>query len=502
MRLPRPRRWRFPSRRRADEVAVPPAWRSIGVLVTFAVAGGAIAIGLPVEGSRDVVAVEAGPGASETGPGPDGGGRSTTTPLGDRADLPGDQPALECAAGRNGGDTDTGVTASEIKLGATVVDSGIGASFLRDARYGMLAVVNQVNRAGGICGRTLRLSLVDDGWDFQRGQAFIRSLVEEENVFALLVVPSSEGLKAASSSGYFEREQVPVVGSDGMLVHQYTDPFIWPVAASTLSTMHVMAKHAFDEFGATKFGIVYEHDYHFGIEGAFAFNAAVKRLTGDDIPGYSNPLHDPRCQEQFCGIRSGQDSYATQIQTFNSSCGCDFVALLLEPETALVWMGGGGLQPSESVHMGGVQPLFTRHFAEGCAKACDGLWLWTGFHPPIGSNLGRPGIARFVEDIKRTRETADYTNTFVQGAYVGATLLVQALRAVGPLLTRERLMAELDRTLLRTSLTDPLRWSPGSHFANVRMRAYSIQYKGRFNGWRDERTSVRDPWVGKDIPPE
>lgn len=410
-----------------------------------------------------------------------------------------------CAAGRNGGATDVGVTGTSIKLGATVVDSGIGASFLRDARFGMLAVKNRVNRAGGICGRQLDLVLVDDEWSYQRGGEFIRNLVEQERVFALAVVPSSEGLKNVSDAGYLRKQRIPVIGSDGMLIHQYLDPYIWPVAASTMSTMHVLAKHARDVFKARDYGIVYESTYHFGIEGAYAFNAAVRRLTKKDVNGYSNPLTAPKCSGRFCGIAAGAASYSTEIKTFNDSCrDCDFVALLLEPATALAWIKGGAFTPAEgpssNFRMGGVQPLFTRSFAQECGPACHKIWLWTGYVPPIGGNLGRSEIAEYVADLRATRASADYNNTFAQGAYAGMVLLVEALHQVGPDLTRARLVRTMDSMDFNSGLTGPLAWRSGNHFANVSMRAYSIQYKDRFAGWRDERTVVKDPWVGRDIP--
>jgi len=483
--------------------AIPAAWKPLTLLAAIAlVAGsGTIVRGRPAtvvpagEASRESIAVE----EREGEPG------SNTERIVEEARNPA-RPGLACAAGRNGGSTDEGVTGTSIRLGATVVDSGIGASFLRDARYSMLAVANRVNRAGGICGRRLELELVDDEWDFQRGGQFIQNLVEGEKVFALAVVPSSEGLKNVSDSGYLARQGVPVVGSDGMLIHQYEDPYIWPVAASTISTMHIMAKHAYERLGARSFAIVYEHTYHFGTEGARAFEAAVRRLTGEGVPGYSDPLTDPRCERRFCGIDARASNFSTEVATISNDCiqqepKCDFVALLLEPATALAWMKQGGLGPElPGRNAGGVQPLFTRAFAEECGQRCDGLWLWTGYDPPIGAALGRPAIARYVRDLQQTKSTVDFTNTFVEGAYIGMSLLVEAFRRVGPDLTRERLKDALDAITFRSGLTDPLRWRPGDHFANVRMRAYSIQYKGRFAGWRDELTTVRDPWVGMDIP--
>lgn len=489
-----------------ERVRFPPAWRTLAAAAAFVAVAASLAVSPSKRPVTRLVLRAGGSLSTEVGP-PTARGPARTVVVQQAPRGAPSIPAagLSCIAGRNGGATDIGVAATEVKLGATVVDSGIGASFLRDARYAMIAVKDKINRAGGVCGRRLGLTLVDDGWDFQRGGDFIRNLVEDKKVFALAVVPSSEGLKNVSDAGYLRKKKVPVVGSDGMLIHQYTDPYIWPVAASTVSTMHIMAKHAFDVFKARNFAIVYESTYHFGIEGAFAFNESVKRLTGKEIPGYSNPLSTPRCQKRFCGISAGQASYATEIETINSACqdvapGCDFIALLLEPATALIWLKGGAMNPGSGFRVGGPQPLFTRKFAEECQGLCNGLWLWTGYDPPIGRNLGRARMTTYVNDVKAASTSADYNNTFVQGAYIGMELLVEALKRVGPDLTRPNLKAVLDAMTFESGLGPKIAFKAGNHFANVRMSAYSIQYKDRFAGWRDERTTVADPWVGMDIP--
>jgi hypothetical protein len=225
-----------------------------------------------------------------------------------------------CAAGRNGGATDRGVTGTSIKLGATVVSSGIGASFLGPVRIGINAVTDKINRTGGICGRRLDVTLVDDGWDAQRGYGYIRNLIEGDKVFALAVNPSSEGLRIASNAGYFAKTQTPVVGTDGMLNSQYADPWVWPVASSTVSTMHIMATDAYNRLRARHFSIVFDSQYHFGVEGAFAFNCDVKRLTGQSIPGYFEPGSSSSCNGRFCAITAGRASYATENKTFNDAC--------------------------------------------------------------------------------------------------------------------------------------------------------------------------------------
>jgi ABC-type branched-subunit amino acid transport system substrate-binding protein len=413
--------------------------------------------------------------------------------------------ALACASGHNGGATDTGVSATSIKLAATVVDDGPGSSFLAPVRIGMNAVVNKVNKAGGVCGRQLNLLLQNDSWDAQRGQQYIQNFVEGEKVFALAVVPSSEGLRAAD--GYIAQQKVPVVGTDGMLIHQYRNPWIWPVASSTITQMHVMAQNASTR-GSKQFGIVFDAKYHFGVEGAYAFDQAVKRLTGSDIQGYDPTLKS--CNARFCGIQPSQPSYGSQASSFNSACGlsatatggrCDFVALLMEPDTALTWLAAGR-QADPAVGFGLAQPLFTRDFEAQCKDSCNGMWVWTGYNPPIEAFANTPGVAQYASDIRHESSTADINNQFLEGGYDGMNLLVSALNKVGPQLTRGGLKAALDSMSFDSGLSSPMQFKPGNHFANVSAQAFIMEYNGGPLGWRYSQTGfLTDPWPGQDIPP-
>ena len=400
-----------------------------------------------------------------------------------------------CAAGRNGGPTDKGVSATQIKLAATVVKSGVGSAFLEDVQVGMEAVMNKVNRAGGICGRQLSLKLVDDGWKASTGQQYIKSFIDE-GYFALAVVPSSEGLRQSIDSGDIDRAGIPVVGTDGMLAGQYTNAWTWPVAASTISTMHIMAANAYER-GARTFGIVYDSNYRFGVEGEYAFRQALKRLGGDLVASV--------------GVQAGQNSYTNDINNrFNNNCGeCDFVALLLEPQTAVTWIKGGGYlgTKGKAIGVGGPQTLFSdrfaNDFAQNCPQPCNTtFWVWTGFKPPLPPYDSDPAVQTYLNDMKATNSSADRTNQFVEGGYDGMLLLVDALKKVGPNLTRARLKQVLDSMDFDSGLATVRSFRPGNHFANINMQAYSIVLNGQnFTGWRYERTGwVKDQWVGQDVP--
>jgi ABC-type branched-subunit amino acid transport system substrate-binding protein len=432
------------------------------------------------------------------------GGRATGTNSATGSSGGGPAQAGAC----KGGATDVGVSANEIKLGSTVVDSGIGSSFLGAVRVGMVAVQQKVNRAGGICGRKLKLIMKDDGWDRQRGRQFLLNLVEDEKVFALAVVPSSEGLDNVADD--IDRLGVPVVGTDGMLISQYTKKWIWPVATSTMSLMRIIAKDAYDR-GARQFSLVYDRKYRFGIEGAYAFNQAVKRLTGADVPGYHDPFADPKCDQRFCAIEAGASSYNDKTRTLTEGCepnigardGCDFNALLLEPNEALTWYNSGGRTPQYFTAGGfgaaAAQPLFTKTFAVNCQKTCDQLVVWTGFNPPIERFAGLPTVQQYVNDVKAQSPNVDVNNQFLEGGYLGMLVLVDALEQVGADLTRARLRQALDSMTHDVGLTKPLTWTQ-NHFANRSAQAFRINYTSSFGGWTETTKGwVDDPWVGQDI---
>jgi ABC-type branched-subunit amino acid transport system substrate-binding protein len=423
---------------------------------------------------------------SETADGTAAGGSTTSGGGSTGGGLAAGRPGLECSRDGNGGATDRGVSESEIKMATTVAESGLGAAFLGEVRFGMEAVKNRINSAGGVCGRQLSIEYRDDAWDAQRGSQYLRNFVQEE-IFAIPVCPSSEGCRVLIDSGDLDSSQTPLIGSDGMLVDQYVtgsgaaQPWVWPVAAATVSSARIMCHNAYSK-GARKFSIVFDKNYRFGVEAAEAFNSCVKKVTGKDIAGYNSQYS---CQQNFCGVNGGSSSYSSDVATFQPG---DFVALFLEPQTALVWMNDPNTPKGSDVKYGygAAQPLFTRSFATNCQSKCDQMSVWTGFKPPIEGYANDSAVRSYVSDLKRTKPDADEFNAFTEGGYVGMLLLEKVLKTVGPDLTRERVQQALNSTCLASGLTiqSKICYSPTSRFANVTMQAFVIQYKGTFGGWR------------------
>lgn len=409
---------------------------------------------------------------------------------------------FECRAGANGGATDRGVTATSINLATTIVASGIGSSFLGEMKHAMEAVKEQVNRAGGICGRKLEIQMRDDIWDASTGAQYLRNYINDRSMFGVPVGASSEGLGVVIDSGDLDKAQFPVVGSDGLAINQYLNkqgqaqPWVWPIATATVSEARIMASEAYGR-GARNFGVVFDRDYHFGKEAAAAYSAEVQRLTGKPVLGYNT---NNTCNQRFCGIAAGQNSYSGDAAKFKASQP-DFVALFLEPETALTWMQDPNTPSATDKAIkygyGGAQPLFTKQFESQCKDKCDQMVVWSGFKPNVEKYRNDPVVADYVRALKAKYRQADEFNQFTQSAYVGMQFLVEALKKVGPELTRQRLKAVLDHMTFNSGLTlqGKLTFTPTTRFANTTMQAFTMQYKGTPGGWR-LGPIVKDPRPG------
>ena len=389
----------------------------------------------------------------------------------------------ECKAGSNGGATDKGVSATAIKVASPVVQDGHAKTLLEPSITAMRAVFDKVNKSGGICGRRIELKIDNDSFDRARGQQLIRNYIEGD-YFALAVVPSAEGLGAAIESGDINKAGIPVVGTDGMRKEQYSSPWVWPVAASTTTTMRVMVKYAAEQRGAKTFAIVYDSKYKFGIEGFDAFKSQVSAVGGKLVTAQPLDPSDP--------------DYGSIANNFNSACEgkCDMVAMLLLPDTAAKWMAK---QPALGTkYTAGAQTLFTDNFAKVCVQQaknrCHGIAVWTGYNPPIGALASKPGVAAYVNDVKAVNPGIDVRNQFLQGAYLGANVFVEALRKAGPNLTRANLKAALDSMDYASDLASPLSWRSGNHRANTRAQSFSMSVsQGTFTDWKQDSGFIADP---------
>lgn len=392
-----------------------------------------------------------------------------------------------------------GIDESKILLGATIVQSGIGGFHLRDADAAMRGAVEAVNAAGGVCGRTIQLKLVDDGWDAQRGLAEIRKLVEQDRVAALAVVPSTEGLLAAANITYFSKQGIAAAGTLGTHTAEFNEPSVFPVGVSPASSGRILARYAWSR-GARHAAVVYDSRTRSGVEQAMAFDGEITALQREagtpatGVDGYGDTRVSGGCSARACALEPGRPSYASEANTLYQNCArppkCDFVAVFLDPSAAAVWMGATN---GQTILHGGTQMLMTGGFPKNCGERCANFTVLTPYEPPVGALRNLPAVAAYARTMQSVRPAADATNPYTEGAYAGMQVLIEALRRAGPTPTRLSIAEALRSAAFDVGLTQPLRWRPGRSEANRSMRPLrTVVVAGGFTGWRLDGDRVTD----------
>lgn len=161
-----------------------------------------------------------------------------------------------------------GVTASSIRIGQSAALSGAAAELGTEMRQGIEAYFATVNAAGGVNGRSLELVSLDDGYEPDRAAQNTRTLIEDEQVFALLGyvgTPTSE-----ASLPIFTEARVPFVGAftGAELLRDPFNRYIFNVRASYYQETGRIVDHLVAA-GTTRIAVFHQNDSYgrAGLEG-------------------------------------------------------------------------------------------------------------------------------------------------------------------------------------------------------------------------------------------
>lgn len=176
-------------------------------------------------------------------------------------------------------DPKQGLTDSEILIGQTAALTGVAKGLGINMRLGILAAFKEVNAAGGVHGRKLRLVSKDDGYEPEQTITNIRELIDKEKVFTLAGGVGTPTSKAA----------LPIVAKTSLL---YIGPF---TGASFLRTSHLntvinvrasyaqetkeMVKRLRKDLNIRRIAVLYQND-SYGFDGLRGVQAAVREVKG------------------------------------------------------------------------------------------------------------------------------------------------------------------------------------------------------------------------------
>jgi len=155
---------------------------------------------------------------------------------------------------------ENGVSADKIVLGQAAALSGPAAELGQGMKVGLEAAFAEVNRAGGIKGRKLELKSVDDGYEPTRSIGVVKTLLEEDKVFAIIGTVGTP--TAAAIQPIATNAGAPMIGafSGVEFLREPYKPLVMNVRASYYQETEAMVEHLTKDLGYTRIGIMYQDD--------------------------------------------------------------------------------------------------------------------------------------------------------------------------------------------------------------------------------------------------
>ena len=325
--------------------------------------------------------------------------------------------AMDVSAGRPGFDD------KEIRIAQWGPQTGPGAPWGSVAR-GSGILFNLVNEEGGIHGRKIKYYVRDDQYNPSQTKAVVKELVERKGVFAF--VGGTGSACGMAVKDYLKKNNVIWVGP-ATSINEYVFPpqkylFVnYPLYRDEAS---IVTKYLVEKMGFKKIGFFYQND-------SYGKNGLVGCKHRLDALGMELVAEIP--------VEQGEKDLASQMLKFKNS-GAEAVLLWGNPATAVI-----SLKTCATI---GYKPqwVFSSTLSDYplMYKISGGLWegaITSAFGLPPDSNT--PLMVKYHEAQKRMAPEERW-GTFYFAGIIFAEPLVEALKRVGPNLSTEACLKELN----------------------------------------------------------
>jgi len=169
-----------------------------------------------------------------------------------------------------------GVTADMIWFGQAAALAGPSSALGQGMRHGILAAFEQVNAAGGIHGRKLKLISRDDGYDPDRSLYQTKRLLEQDKVFALIGAVGTP--TAISTIPLSSAKNVPLIGpfTGAEFLRSPGIKNVVNIRASYSAEAEAWIQHLTEDLHYTRIAIFYQDD-SFGRDGLKGVKRALEK---------------------------------------------------------------------------------------------------------------------------------------------------------------------------------------------------------------------------------
>lgn len=317
----------------------------------------------------------------------------------------------------------SGDSSSPIVFGQSAALTGPAAALGQGMREGIQAAFEEINDAGGIDGRPLRLISYDDGYEPDTAITNTQRLIDQDNVFALIGevgTPTSMAVQSiAADAG------VPVIGplTGADFLRQPEQSNVINIRASYDEEAEAWVAYLTDRLGLTRIAVLYQDD-SFGRSGLAGVEAALARRGMELVSEGAYKRNTTAVKRAVLAIRKGDPdaviivgAYAPAAEFIRVSRSIGFMPLFAN----ISFVGADALAANLGIAAGGVMVSQV---------------------VPSPDNDTIPLVADYRAAMARWQPLAELGYVSLEGYIVGR-FVGMALDAAGPDATREDLLATI-----------------------------------------------------------
>ena len=260
--------------------------------------------------------------------------------------------ALGTLAACGGGSASAGGSQSDsgpITIGVVSALSGSGAESGQYKVNGAQLAVDEINAAGGVLGRKLQLSTVDDQTT-NAGTVTAFSKLTSANVPVVIGPIRSTEVQAIFPD--INRSDVPVVigGTDPKLTHQGSK-WVFRARPNDTYSAQVIAKFGVKDKSVKKWAVIHSTDA-FGTGGDAAVVPDIKKYGGSVVLDQGYPNHNQDFTSVVLALKqSGAQGLVTYC-TYATDCGV-LAKQIQQQNLSLTWVGSPSLSDVTALKLAG-----------------------------------------------------------------------------------------------------------------------------------------------------
>lgn len=318
---------------------------------------------------------------------------------------------------------ETGVTQNEVHFGGTNALTGPVAAVCYAVSHGSIAHFKRINEQGGIHGRQIKYTLLDDAYSAQRAVGNTRRLVQQDQVFA--VFGGCGTATGAAVLSVLERGDVPYLfpyaGLDKLVQPPKKHVFaLMPLYASQLDAIlpYVLARKQ------PKTAALFSNNIAGNEEIRESAKAVLKRAGVEVV---LDELMEVTSPERAAFVLKAKDKNPDFIILTDTAPGGARFFIEMERQN---WKPKG---------VTGISTLTDESFLRAAAHIAEGMLIAPGFVlPPTAPQ------AKECNDELAAYNKELTPSHFTMFGCLAARVLVEGLRRAGPDLTRSKLIAALE----------------------------------------------------------